>query len=218
LNRARRLILLAGLGLLILSGCRGGKPVPCGTQAEAVDPAGEPLQWDLPPAQGQREKLREHLNGIVLEIVPLARYRLAAEVKGVERYSRGWQGQFAPCDLALAWGELAGARADRFIRYSQGSRWYHYRFAAGTPFSPDYIAAHSANTHVAPATKNLRLALRRVRKGDRLILEGDLIRVTGRAKRGTFYWNSSTSRLDTGDNSCELLYLHRLVRDHLVYQ
>jgi len=218
LKRARHLLLLTGLILLVLSGCRGPKPVPSGFQSETVDPSGDPLQEDLTPEQGEAARLTEHLKGIVLEIVPLARYRVAAEVKGVERYSRGWQGRFAPCDLALAWGNLAGPGADRFIRYSQGNRWYHYRYSGDLPFPPGYIASHSANTHVVPATRNLRRALAWTRTGDRLVLEGDLIRVTGRAERGTFYWNSSTSRLDTGDNSCELLYLRRLVRNHLVYR
>ncbi len=214
---ARRTVALA-LVLFACTSCRGPSPRASGTHAGAIDPAEPPLQENYSPEQGRAARIVTHVSGVALEIVPLARYRVAAEVKSVERYSRGWQGKFAPCDLALAWGDLATAAADRFVSYSQSNRWYRYRYQAGTPFSPEYISSHSANTHVVPATRNLRNALARVGKGDRVILEGDLIQVTGRAERGTFYWSSSTSRLDTGDNSCELLYLRRLVKNHRVYQ
>jgi hypothetical protein len=217
-RRQSYLVLVMLLAVGVLPNCRGPRPRPSGYDSAAIDTAADPVQEDLTPEQGEAEKLVEHVDDATLVILPLARYRVAAEVKSVERYSRGWQGEFAPVDLALAWGALNTPAADRAISYSQSRRWYNYRYQADIPFPAGYISTHSANTHIVPATQNLRRALAWVKRGDRLILEGELIRVNGTTSDGTFYWNSSTSRLDTGDGSCEVLYLRRLVQDHKVYR
>jgi hypothetical protein len=44
------------------------------------------------------------------------------------------------------------------------------------------------------------------------------VRVEGRKNGRTMVWTSSLSREDTGDGSCELLYLRRVRYDGTIYQ
>ena len=125
-------------------------------------------------------------------------------------YSGGWNGELSPFDLALAWGRLAEPNCDRYITYSQSGRWYFYRYSGESPVGGDYIASHSANNHIIPATENIRKAIGITRKKQRIILQGYLVNVDGTYKNATVWWRTSQSRSDTGDGSCEVFYVKRV--------
>ena len=36
--------------------------------------------------------------------------------------------KISPVDLAIVWGKLAEPEFDKYITYSQGNRWYHYKW------------------------------------------------------------------------------------------
>ena len=99
---------------------------------------------------------------------------------------------------------------DRFIDWYQGTRWYFYRWAAGSPYRNHEISTQSANVHIVPASVNLRRALFALEPNQRIELAGDLVRVEdARGHR----WQSSLSRTDSGGGSCELMYVQALIHD-----
>ena len=144
-----------------------------------------------------------------------ARYRIAARVLSRERYYRGWRSDLSPLDLALGWGTMSDPAVDRWIDWSQGGRWYFWQWSAGSPYQNDAIRVQSANVHVVPANQNLRRALLAVEEGDRVQLRGFLVDLLG---PGGDLWNSSLSRSDKGNRSCEILYITELADDETVYR
>jgi hypothetical protein len=201
----------AVLAVIVVAACR---PVGAPDTGGAIEVGAEPRQEavvDPEPMQFDRD-------GIAWTITPLARYVLAGVVVGRENYHFGWNASLSPCDVAMVWGELA--RGDLFERlsWSQSGRWYFWSPRRGFPHDNAFVARHSSNAHVIPANRNLERAVRLLGSGDIAELAGDLVRVEGRKDGRTLVWVSSLTREDTGDGSCELLYLRRVRCDGTIYQ
>ncbi len=90
------------------------------------------------------------------------------------------------------------------LRISQGMRWYTYSWWGEPPLAEGEIAASSANTHIIPATPEIKSKLYWLRAGDIVKLSGYLVTVNG---LGDEPWSSSLSRTDTGDHSCEIMWV-----------
>jgi hypothetical protein len=147
----------------------------------------------------------------VCELRPLASIRVHARVLSTERYWFDRGAALSPVDLALGWGAMSdGSVLDR-ISISQGGRWYTLRPKNGTfPMPVAAILEKSANMHMIPATQQLRKVLLDVRTGDVIRFSGSLVEVSwpdgGR-------WRSSLRRTDTGEGSCELVWVEDLAVD-----
>jgi hypothetical protein len=141
-----------------------------------------------------------------LTLSPQAAYRVTAKVASRQRYPTPWAGTVAPYDLVLLWGPLATADL-RWLHIEQDMRWYHFSFRSGAPFDVGFVASHSANTHVIPATPNLRRAVARLDEGGLAEFTGYLVFAQGTVRGGPIEWNSSLTRADTGAGSCELFYV-----------
>jgi hypothetical protein len=178
------------------------------------DASNEPIQENLTNA----EPFLISTSRLKLQLHPLAKYEITAKVQSKQRYVGDWSAKISPFDFALAWGELVDRKLDKFIKYSQTSRFYMYRYKPGTPLSQKYISEHSANTHIIPATKNIRKALFKVRKKQIVKMEGYLVRINGTYKKGTVSWNSSTIRTDTGNGACEVMYVTKLYYKNKMYE
>jgi hypothetical protein len=138
-------------------------------------------------------------------VVPLAGLSLEARVLSREDYSRGAEAEFSPTDLALGWGPMAAPGMADALDVSQSGRWYRYSWGSeGPPLPPRQIARNSANMHLVPADADVAAALDRVRAGDTVRLEGWLVRIE---RDDGWRWRSSLSRDDTGQGSCELVYV-----------
>ena len=92
------------------------------------------------------------------------------------------------------------------------------RWTGAPPFPPATVVRSSSNTHIVPANGVVARAARRLAPGDVAELAGELVRIEGRNGGETVTWRSSLSREDTGDGSCELLYLRRLRVAGKVYE
>jgi hypothetical protein len=89
------------------------------------------------------------------------------------------------------------------LQVTQGGRWYHYSWGnEGPPLAPDQIVLDSANMHMVPADAAAAAALARVRAGEKLRIDGWLLRIEG---DDGFRWESSLSRDDMGAGACELV-------------
>lgn len=136
-------------------------------------------------------------------LVPLAGISLEARVLSRQNYHFGRESRLAPTDLALGWQDMARDEVLRRLSITQSGRWYQYRWSDDPPLPPDVIARQSANMHLIPASSAVAQTLARVRPEQRVRIDGWLVD----AKMGQQSWRSSTTREDTGNGACELIYV-----------
>lgn len=181
---------LAAAGLAL--GWWSDRPLaqPAGVLAPA-DPLQEPMESAAPWTY------RNH------RLTPLARFELRARVLGVERYRFDRAAELSPVDFALGWGPMSDSRILQDIAVTQRDRWYFWS-AARLPIPPSEVANHSANMHLIPADDSVARRLLSARPGHLVALQGQLVRAEG---QDGWRWISSLSRTDTGDGSCEVVWV-----------
>ncbi len=113
----------------------------------------------------------------------------------------------APIDLALGWGEMSDQAVLDRLTISQSSRFYWYEYQLPPPISQDAIVRHSANVHIIPADDEVKAECKRLRAGELIHLDGELVEVTG---PGISTWRSSLRRDDTGNGACEVLFVEHV--------
>ncbi|HJW44097.1 MAG TPA: hypothetical protein VJ463_06555 [Geothrix sp.] len=165
------------------------------TQPAGVLAPEDPVQTD-PEAPGSWTH-RGH------RLTALAGFQLHARVLGVERYRHDRPAEISPVDLALGWGPMSDSRVLEAITVRQQDRWYFWS-AKRLPIPEGDIARHSANMHMIPADAAVARRLLAARPGQLVTLRGQLVRVDG---ADGFHWVSSLSRADTGDGSCEVVWV-----------
>ncbi len=192
--RARAILLILGL-------LSGGWGISCWLNRPFHPPPGvrvveEPLQG--PPTQGEAWAFRGY------RIVPLADFEIRARVLSSERYRWDGGAELCPIDLALGWGPMSDSAVLDEISIEQSGRWYHWRTSSEPPIPVGEIISHSANMHMIPANPRVERLLKGFRVGQVVSLKGSLVRVEG---PNGFQWISSTTRADTGNGSCELVWV-----------
>ena len=133
----------------------------------------------------------------------LARFDVRARILSAERYRFDRPADLSPVDFALGWGPMSDSRVLDAITIRQDGRWYYWS-SSHLPIPPAEIISHSANMHMIPATRSVEHRLLDARVGQIVHLEGDLVRADG---PDGWHWVSSLSRTDTGDGSCEVVWV-----------
>ena len=197
---------------LALSGCN--RPQATGIESDEIDTSGDPLQTLI---SSQDPILIKTKSGEFV-LTPAAEYRIAAVVVGREDYSYGWNARISPVDLALAWGRLAEPDSRKYVSYSVGGRWVSFKLKEGSPFDVAYVISHASNNHIIPSTRNIRRAVKTIKERQKVVLEGFLVRLSGTYDGKQVWWNTSLSRTDSGDGSCELLYVTKARIGYKVYE
>ena len=162
-----------------------------------------PLQSDVPDSLAPFQ-----LEDASLQ--PLAGFSVDARVLSREDYGFGREADYSPTDLALGWGRMTDDAVLSKLDIGQSSRWYHYRWQGDPPIPPREIIDSSANMHMIPSGKAVASALREVRPGQRVRIDGWLVQVD--AKDG-WHWRSSLTREDTGGGACEVVYVCSISRE-----
>jgi len=155
----------------------------------------EPVQTE--PESSASWTFHEH------KITPLAHFELRARVLSTERYRFDRAAQLSPVDFALGWGPMSDSRILEAFTIEQRDRWYFWR-SGNMPISATEVISHSANMHMIPANASVARRLLAVRAGQLVELHGQLIRADG---KDGWHWVSSLSRTDTGDGSCEVVWV-----------
>ncbi|MCR5597159.1 MAG: hypothetical protein K6G19_03210 [Lachnospiraceae bacterium] len=146
-----------------------------------------------------------------------ADYLYAYEIEALVVHTKNYYGndfgaKLAPRDLALAWGNVAKYNSTVDFHWTQHGRWYFWQVdtyeelaSVGTV---DDVNRQSSNNHLIAANSTVRKSIKKIRTGDHIRLKGYLVSITATDSGGTpYYWNSSTSRNDTGDGACEVMYV-----------
>jgi len=193
--RERWPLLLAGLIAILLGGWWWqGRPL---VQPAGILAAEDPIQTE--PESSVPWTFRNH------RITPLARIELRARVLGTERYRFDRAAELSPVDFALGWGPMSDSRNLEALTIQQRNRWYFWS-ASRMPLSEAVIITHSANMHMIPASRAIANRLLAVKVGQLLSLRGKLVRADG---ADGWHWISSLSRADTGDGSCEVVWVEQ---------
>ncbi len=187
----------------------------------SVEEATVPLNLLEDPLQNEDQYLKSFTltkNDMQLLIFPRAKYEITAKVVSKKRYHDGWGAKLVPYDFALAWGKLTEPEMKKFIKYSQMMRFYIYKCTWDCPLTQDYISQHSANNHLIPANPNILKVFKKIKKGDLIQLWGFLVNIEGAYKGRDVNWRSSTTREDTGNGACELLYVEKVRLKNKIYR
>lgn len=141
-----------------------------------------------------------------ISLATRAHIELTARVLSREDYAWDAEAVLSPTDLALGWGRMSDSAVLAGIDISQSGRFYYWRTQAW-PIPRREIEQSSANMHIIPADAGVRGALKRVRKGQLVHIEGFLVDAS---RAGGWHWNTSLTRGDTGAGACELVYVESL--------
>ena len=178
-----------------------------GGRRRGVAGIGDPVQK---PAHGGTEM---EIDGYKLNISYLYSYDISALVVSTHDYAgTDLGGKLAPRDFALAWGTVAQYNDKIDFHWRQSGRWYNWQAKSYEEIEPvggvEGVSKQSANNHIIPADDTVRKSIKKIKKGDYIKLTGYLVNIDGAKDDGsTFWWNSSTTRNDTGDGSCEVIYV-----------
>lgn len=159
------------------------------------------------PAQREPES-RAPFTHASFTIVPRAEFSAAVRVLARERYRLGPLADASPLDLAVGWGPMSDSAVLEQIEISQSGRFYFWR-TGSWPIARREIETHSANWHLVPASESVWRALRGLRVGDVIELEGLLIDLE-RPDAGLL--RTSLRRDDTGAGACEIVWVESVRR------
>ena len=201
LSTREKIIALFIIAIIVMTGIQIFNKDP--VIPEYIEP---PNQIDL---TNNRTIDHQGRNGTV-EITLLAEYNITGVVKSRKNYSTDSASAVSPMDLVLAWGDLNQKDIDKKITYSQSNRWYYTRIKER--FDSDYykIQTQSSNTHIIPADDHVLKQLKKIKKNDLIELNGYLVKVVFDPKQPA--WTSSLTRHDSGDKSCEIMYVKEVIR------
>ena len=140
-------------------------------------------------------------------------YKVDALVVHTERYNGSKvNDKLSPVDLGLAWGGVAANNTKIDFHWSQSGRWIYWEVDRSGEIAHlggvDGVSRQCSNNHIIPATSDVKDKVKKIREGDRVMLEGYLVDVYGEKPDGSWFeWNTSTSRDDTGNGACEVFYV-----------
>jgi len=190
----------------------------CGPSPSGND--NSPINFLEPPSMEKQDSriVRLTRDGYDIAITQKADYRVRGIVMSRENYYSGWNSLISPSDVALCWGRLAENGTYKRLKWSQGNRWYFWHADNDFGYNNDFVAQHSSNNHIIPATPNLEKAVKGLKEGNIVEMTGHLVDVAAARKSENYWWNSSVSATDRGDGSCEIIYLTRLKVHGKIFQ
>jgi len=136
-------------------------------------------------------------------VQPLADFDITARVLSKKKYWSGEESELAPVDLAMGWGPMSDDNVLSKLEISQRNRWFYWR-CDSYPIPRDQIEHNAANMHLIAADESIEKAIKGVKTGNLVHFSGNLVIVT---KSDGWKWQSSLSRDDTGNGSCEVVFV-----------
>ena len=187
------------LGLLATTGCL----VDWRDQVDPKLVAAPPEQTSV---QGAPTALR--FGDVEAILTARARYRIRAYALIVDASMRDAWSDVARLDVAFGWGPVATTPVLRGLNFHLKRRYVSVRWGTQLPLGPRQVMNHLSNHHLIAADTAVAEALAKVRPGDLVTLEGDLVdlQVRGQTMR------TSLSRTDVGNGACEVLFVEHIER------
>lgn len=173
----------------------------------AISGLTEPVQTE---AEGS---VKTRVNGYDVTITYLYEYEMDGLVVHTKRYNGpGVADKLAPVDVAVCWGDVARYNRQINFHWTQSNRFCNWYVSDVNDL--DYIGGEEgmitqcSNNHLIPASSKLEKQIKRIHPGDHILIKGYLVNVDAEKPDGqTFWWYSSTTREDSGDGACEVIYV-----------
>lgn len=185
------------------AGSRDGHATPIACQLPSLVQPFDPPRQSAVPSSLPPFRLR------AATLTPLAGFSIDARVLSRRDYRSDREAELSPVDLALGWGRMRDDAVLSQLDITQSGRWYRYRYGGTPPIPPTEIDRSAANMHMIPGSHAIAAALDDVEAGERVRIDGWL--VEAQAPDG-WRWRSSTTREDTGQGACELVYVCAVTR------
>ncbi len=207
----RNLIIIVFI-ILIFHSCNSDNTSFDETQLRNVSmkPFAVPIQKELTTKEKKLKFIKNFPGGKSI-IKPLYSYKIYARIYSKRFYRVGMDANPAPYDLALGWDGLEKKEVFNSIKARQSFRWVRWRLKPECPYSVDEVYLRLANNHVIPANDNILKGLSKLNKKDIIYMEGYLVSFETIKGNRTASGTSSTTRNDRLANSCEIVYVTRLV-------
>lgn len=138
----------------------------------------------------------------------LAEITLEARVLHKKRYRFGRESDVSSYDLALGWNQMSDQYVVDRLNFSQRGRWYYFSYKQPAPVSPNIMLNNSGNFHTVAANDEVQEIIASLRPGHLIYLSGQLVRINS---NDGFNWQSSLTRTDRGNGSCELIWVEDIV-------
>lgn len=151
-------------------------------------------------------------------LIPRFSYQIGGVVIGVSRYRSGWEASLSPVDIALLWGPWAERSVELIRQISMKKRGYQFETHAIITRGMEEVVTRTSNNHLIPANSRVRFGISKIRRHDRVRIEGFLVDVAVSAERGDFSWKTSLDRQDSGPGACELILVKKLQVNLQVFQ
>lgn len=140
-------------------------------------------------------------------------YTINAKVESTKGYT-DMISDLVPLDVLLAWGDMAHEDVDSNLVWEQGDRKGQVSGSlggSGVDLSNNYVITHVSNNHLIPSSDRLALALKNIRAGDMVRIEGRLVDVKEKLDDSRVLTvNTSKTRSDQGAGACEIIYVEHL--------
>lgn len=138
-----------------------------------------------------------------------ADYEITALVVSKRKYSDStkFADLLAPYDLVLAWGPLSRPANLHRLSVGQKDRQFHWREKDSVPLIRPEIIRSWANVHLIPRKVALEKKISKIVPGDIVTIKGGLVDVF---HPSGWNWQTSTTRTDSGDGSCEIILVDKL--------
>ncbi|MHB1390927.1 MAG: hypothetical protein ACYCXF_06800 [Thermoleophilia bacterium] len=182
-----------------------------------IDASRDPVQQETSPFQNTME-----VSGGVANLSSDRSYSISARVESVKAYDDNISGTI-PYDLLLAWGNMADSTVYDKLTWSQGNRQGSVSGALGgmngADVSSDYVVNHVSNNHLIPASNEIRNALKTIKPGDLVRIDGRLVDVRVQMNDNRILTvQTSKTRSDQGDGACEIIFVDHLKINETTYR
>lgn len=136
---------------------------------------------------------------------PVYEFIVTARVLSKKNYTDAGA-QYAPTDLALGWGRMSDLQVLKTLSIRQNNRWFFLQ-TPKLPIPKKEMMNSASNMHLVPANTDVQNQIDMVKVNQIVQISGKLINIKG---ENGFRWRTSTSRKDSGNGACELVFVESI--------
>jgi hypothetical protein len=185
------------------------RPDPTYIDNQPIDATGDPIQENF--STESETPIIKNIGGLKTLLLPKAQYKITGRVVSKNHYYMDWLSKLSPVDLALAWGPFSTNKFDNGLSFYHSDRYYNFKYTSTFTGDPATIATHSANEHLIPANSHIKDAIKSIRVGEIVELEGLLVNINWMDEKGEpNSLTTSLTRYDTGAGACEIIYVTKV--------
>lgn len=168
------------------------------------------------PIQEQTDKkpFKKEMGGIVYNIKPIASYKLYGLVVSYHHshnfwdyYHNEWNDFINLKDVCVIWNENINTEVYKQMNFKSGS-WTCYfegKYGVDNDAREKFSYSHLSNNHLLSDNEEISQKIMEAEVGDQIHFKGYLVEYSHSEEQ--FRRNTSTTREDRGNNSCETVYV-----------